>query len=69
MLASEAAAHGATYVDTCTATIGHDACQPTGQGGLRARSRPPRPPWHPNALGEKAMAAQVEAGQVEAAIG
>jgi hypothetical protein len=28
MLASAAAANGATFVDTYTATTGHDACQP-----------------------------------------
>ena len=33
MLARTAAANGATFVDTYTATIGHDACQsPGGQG-------------------------------------
>lgn len=61
MLASEAGANGATYVDTYTATIGHDACKPTWirwiEGEIPAS---PAAPWHPNARGEKAMAAQVE---------
>jgi hypothetical protein len=62
MLASEAAALGATYVDTYTATIGHDTGQPTGtrwvEGEIPTSSAAP---WHRYALGEKAMAARVEA--------
>jgi lysophospholipase L1-like esterase len=60
MLATEAAANGATYVDTYTASIGHDACQPPGTKwveGLVPTS--PAAPFHPNALGEKGMARQV----------
>ncbi len=30
MLSSEAAAHGATYVDTFTPSVGHDACRSLG---------------------------------------
>jgi lysophospholipase L1-like esterase len=60
MLATEAAAHGATYVDTYAASIGHDVCQPPGKKwveGLVPTS--PAAPFHPNALGEKGMARQV----------
>jgi lysophospholipase L1-like esterase len=62
MLAAAAAAHGASYVDTYTPTIGHDACK--GQGtrwveGLFPGS--PAAPFHPNALGEQAMANAVVA--------
>jgi lysophospholipase L1-like esterase len=60
MLAAEAAANNATFVNTYTASIGHDACQPTGVKwveGLIPTS--PAAPFHPNALGEKEMAAQV----------
>ena len=60
MLAAEAAANGATYVDTYTASIGHDACQGPGVKwveGLIPTS--PAAPFHPNALGEQGMAAQV----------
>ena len=60
MLATEAAANGATYVDTYTASTGHDACQPAGRKwveGLVPTS--PAAPFHPNALGEKGMAGQV----------
>jgi lysophospholipase L1-like esterase len=62
MLASEAAAHNATYVDTYTDSIGHDFCQAVGvkwMEGLVPTS--PAAPVHPNGLGEKAMAQQVEA--------
>jgi lysophospholipase L1-like esterase len=60
MLASEAAANGATFVNTYTDSIGHDFCQPPGVKwveGLTPTS--PAAPVHPNALGEKAMARQV----------
>ncbi len=60
MLATEAAANNATFVDTYAASIGHDACQPTGVKwveGLIPTS--PAAPFHPNALGEKSMAQQV----------
>jgi lysophospholipase L1-like esterase len=60
MLAAEAAANGATYVDIYTASIGHDSCQPPGVKwveGLVPTS--PAAPFHPNALGERGMAAQV----------
>jgi lysophospholipase L1-like esterase len=62
MLASEAAAHDATYVNTYTDSIGHDVCQPTGVKwveGLVPTS--PAAPFHPNELGEQAMARQVVA--------
>ena len=60
MLAGTAAAAGATFVNTYTPTIGHDICQsgsvkyveglvPTSLTG----------PFHPNARGQAAMAAQV----------
>jgi lysophospholipase L1-like esterase len=60
MLAAEAAANNATYVDTYGGSIGHDFCQPTGVKwveGLVPTS--PAAPVHPNALGEQAMAQQV----------
>ena len=60
MLAAEAAAGGATFVDTYSGSIGHDFCQHTGVKwveGLVPTS--PAAPVHPNALGEEAMAQQV----------
>ena len=60
MLATEAAANNAAFVDTYTASIGHDVCKGTGVKwveGLIPTS--PAAPFHPNALGEKSMAQQV----------
>jgi lysophospholipase L1-like esterase len=60
MLATVAAANDATFVNTYTASIGHDACQAPGVKwveGLIPTS--PAAPFHPNALGEKGMAQQV----------
>ena len=62
MLAAEAAAYGDGYVDTYTPTIGHDVCQAPGTKwieGLVPTS--PAAPFHPNALGEAAMARALEA--------
>jgi hypothetical protein len=60
MLAAEAAANNATFVDTYSDGIGHDFCEATGVKwveGLVPTS--PAAPVHPSALGEKAMAQQV----------
>ena len=60
MLASEAAAHGATYVNTYTDSIGHDVCQAPGTKWMEGIvPTMPAAPVHPNALEEKAMARQV----------
>jgi len=62
MLQAEAAAHGATFVDTFTASVGHDACQPESVRWVE----PIIPgtiegfPVHPNAAGEAADARAVE---------
>ena len=59
-LATVAAANGASYVDTYTASIGHDACQSPGTKwveGLVPTS--PAYPFHPNQRGQQAMANQV----------
>jgi lysophospholipase L1-like esterase len=62
MMQSVAQANGATFVDTYTPTIGHDACKSSGtrwvEGLIPGTSAAP---FHPNALGEAAMAAAVEA--------
>lgn len=65
MLSKEAAANGATYVDTFAQSIGHDACKPLSVRYVE----PPLPesdafPVHPN---EKGMA--FDAGVLEAAMG
>jgi lysophospholipase L1-like esterase len=62
MLADQAAANGTTYVDTYTGSVGHDVCQPTGTKWVEGVvPTSPAAPFHPNALGEKGMARQVEA--------
>ncbi|GAA2237000.1 MULTISPECIES: SGNH/GDSL hydrolase family protein [Kitasatospora] len=58
MLATTAAAGGATYVDTLTATRGHDACS-TDRWIEGALPGSPAVPFHPNATGERAMAKAV----------
>jgi lysophospholipase L1-like esterase len=60
-LQQEAAAHGATYVDTYAASIGHDACKAESTRWIE----PVVPgtdafPVHPNAKGEAADARAVE---------
>jgi lysophospholipase L1-like esterase len=60
MLATEAAAHGATYVNTYGPSVGHDACQHAGVKwveGLIPTSL--AVPFHPNARGEQAMAQEI----------
>ena len=60
MLAQVAAENGATFVDTYTATTGHDVCTARGTKwieGLVPTS--PAYPFHPNRLGQQAMANQV----------
>lgn len=62
MLATEAAANGAGFVDTYTPSIGHDVCRPEGVRwveGLAPAS--PAARMHPNELGERAMARAVTA--------
>jgi hypothetical protein len=62
MLARTAAANGATFVDTYTPTIGHDACQSPQvkyiEGLIPASLAYP---FHPNLRGERVMAHQVVA--------
>jgi lysophospholipase L1-like esterase len=60
MLAAVAAANGATFVDTYTPTIGHDACQAPNVKdveGLVPTSL--AYPFHPNQRGQQVMADQV----------
>lgn len=55
MVARTATANGATYVDTMTATEGHDGCsaEPWVEGLIPSS---PALPLHPNATGERVMA-------------
>ena len=62
MLKAQAARAGATFVDTYTSSIGHDACQRADTKwveGLIPTSA--ALPLHPNAPGEAAMAREIEA--------
>jgi lysophospholipase L1-like esterase len=60
MLAEQARATGATYVDTYTPSVGHDWCQPTGTKWVEALNpTSPAAPAHPNALGMQATARAV----------
>ncbi|HEX2046152.1 MAG TPA: SGNH/GDSL hydrolase family protein [Acidimicrobiales bacterium] len=62
MLAAQAAAAGATYVDVYAPSIGHDACQLPGARWVEPMvPLSPAAPVHPNALGMQAMAAVVAA--------
>lgn len=62
MLANEAAANGARYVDTYTSSIGHDVCATPGTEWVEGLwPIYPAAPFHPNKYGEKNMAARVEA--------
>ncbi|HEX3540455.1 MAG TPA: SGNH/GDSL hydrolase family protein [Acidimicrobiales bacterium] len=70
MLQQQAAAHGATFVDTFAASIGHDACKAEGVRWIE----PVVPgtdafPVHPNAKGEAADARAVEAAFQRAGLG
>ncbi len=57
MLATQAAASGATYVDVYGPSLGHDACQPPGVRWVEpVVPLSPAAPVHPNALGMQAMA-------------
>ena len=61
MIEDQASAHGASYVDTYTPTVGHDMCKPAGERWIEPLvAAAPTAPAHPNALGQQAMAAAVE---------
>jgi hypothetical protein len=67
MLRNQAAAHGATYVDTFAASIGHDACQSEATRWVEPLiPGTDAAPIHPNAKGEAADARAVEAAIVAA---
>jgi lysophospholipase L1-like esterase len=60
MLAEQAAANGAEYIDVYTSSIGHDACKLPGVKWLEGLvPTAPAFPEHPNAMGEVNMARQV----------
>ncbi len=60
VIATQAASDNASFVDTWTSSIGHDACKPPGVAwvnGIVPTS--PAFPLHPNQMGEANMANQV----------
>jgi hypothetical protein len=60
MLSSEAGANGATYVNTYTDSIGHDACQSASNQWVEGLvPQTSAAPFHPNETGELHMADQV----------
>jgi lysophospholipase L1-like esterase len=60
MLAAQSLAHGATFVDTWTSSIGHDACQLPGTNWVDGIVPVPLAyPLHPNQAGEANTAAVV----------
>ena len=60
MLAAQASANGATFVDTYSPTIGHDLCQDYGVRWVEGLvPTMPAAPVHPNVLGMQAAAAAV----------
>lgn len=69
MLQREAAATGATFVDTFTASIGHDACKAVGTRWIEPLiAETDGFPAHPNAKGESADARAVAAAMRSAGI-
>lgn len=60
MLARQAAAAGATFVDTYTSSVGHDVCRLPGEKWVEGfLPTAPASPVHPNALGMANTARQV----------
>lgn len=56
MIAAQAAAHGAVYVDTYSKSVGHDVCKPAGTRWMEPLGSSAAAAFHPNAAGERAMA-------------
>lgn len=69
MLQSEAQANGATFVDTFTPSLGHDACEAVGTRWIEpAIGANGALIIHPNSLGEAADATDVEASMTAAGL-
>ncbi|MEE1926698.1 SGNH/GDSL hydrolase family protein [Streptomyces sp. TRM 70351] len=56
MLAQQAGAHGATYVDTYGPSVGHDVCKPAGTRWIEPEDTAQGAGFHPNAAGHRSMA-------------
>ncbi|MEU8483242.1 SGNH/GDSL hydrolase family protein [Streptomyces sp. NPDC048641] len=59
MLSQQASAYGATYVNTYTPSVGHDACKAEGVRWIEPKETPQAAGFHPNAAGHRSMAAEV----------
>lgn len=60
VIANDAASNNATFVDTWTSSIGHDACKPPGVAWVNGIVPTSAAfPLHPNQMGEANMARQV----------
>jgi lysophospholipase L1-like esterase len=59
MLAEEAAAHGATFIDTYGPSVGHDACKPEGVRWIEPADTAAATGFHPNAAGHRSTAATI----------
>ncbi|MFD7922651.1 SGNH/GDSL hydrolase family protein [Streptomyces sp. NPDC059740] len=60
VLATRAAAGGATYVDTYTGSVGHDVCKADGVRWIEPKDTATATGLHPDAAGHQAMARAVE---------
>ncbi|MFI2780166.1 SGNH/GDSL hydrolase family protein [Streptomyces sp. ALB3] len=56
MLAQQADAYGADYVDTYGPSVGHDACRPAGDRWIEPADSAEGAGFHPNATGHRSMA-------------
>lgn len=62
MVAAAAARSGATFVDTYSSSVGHDACRPTGVAWVNGATLDPVAlPMHPNEFSHRATASAVMA--------
>ncbi|GAA4015733.1 SGNH/GDSL hydrolase family protein [Streptomyces marokkonensis] len=61
MLAQQAAAHGATFIDTYSPSVGHDACKPPGVRWLEPTETEAGAGFHPNAAGHRSTAETIVA--------
>ncbi|MGW4650359.1 SGNH/GDSL hydrolase family protein [Kitasatospora sp. NPDC004289] len=56
VIAAQAAAHGARYVDVYAPSVGHDVCKPSGTRWMEPLFGSGAAAFHPNAAGERSMA-------------
>jgi lysophospholipase L1-like esterase len=65
---TQAQVHGATFVDTYKASVGHDICQPVGTRWMEPLYGASGAALHPNASGERHQALAVELAMTKAGI-